>query len=124
MASTTPGGIELSTEHLDKTEQALSEVTTKASAQPEISPKESLHAPANHQSSHTWLRSFLPYKSLEEFENAWHMGNYVIDRKTGHKSFEEMSIYVRVSYSIPRMGVTVNIVLTCAARHASSVLRI
>lgn len=25
------------------------------------------------------------------------MGNYVIDRETGEKSFEEMSIYVRVS---------------------------
>ena len=99
MASTTPGGIELSTEHLDKTEQALSEVTSKAGAQPEINPKESLHAPANQQSSHTWLRSLLPYKSLEDLENAWHMGNYVIDRKTGKKSFEEMSIYVRVSYS-------------------------
>jgi phosphatidylserine decarboxylase len=99
MASTTPGGIELSTEHLDKTEQALSEVTSKAGAQPEINPKESLHAPANQQSSHTWLRSLLPHKSLEDLENAWHMGNYVIDRKTGKRSFEEMSIYVRVSYS-------------------------
>jgi len=104
MASTTPGGIKLTTEHLDKTEQALSEVTSKAGAQPEISPKESLHAPANHQSSHTWLRSLLPYKSLEDLENAWHMGNYVIDRKTGQKTFEEMSIYVRLGMHLLYYG--------------------
>lgn len=37
------------------------------------------------------------YDSLESFENAWHLGNYVIvDRKSGQKSFEPMSIYVRL----------------------------
>jgi len=104
MASTTPGGIELTTEHLDKTEQALSEVTSKAGAKPEIDPKQSLHAPANHEQSHSWLRSLLPYKSLEDLENAWHMGNYVIDRKTGQKSFEEMSIYVRLGMHLLYYG--------------------
>ncbi|GAM83068.1 hypothetical protein ANO11243_010540 [Dothideomycetidae sp. 11243] len=29
-------------------------------------------------------------------ENAFHLGNYVIDRKTGQKSWEAMSIYVRL----------------------------
>jgi phosphatidylserine decarboxylase len=124
MASTTPGGIELTTEHLDKTEQALSEVTSKAGAKPEIDPKQSLHAPANHEQSHSWLRSLLPYKSLEDLENAWHMGNYVIDRKTGQKSFEEMSIYVRVSHSMPQMNAAMNIMLMNLARHASSILRV
>lgn len=55
------------------------------------------HNGADHENSHAWLRSLFPYNSLQEFEQAWHMGNYVLDRKTGEKSFEEMSIYVRVS---------------------------
>jgi phosphatidylserine decarboxylase len=36
------------------------------------------------------------WNSVESFENAWHLGNYVIDRQTGQKSFEPMSIYVRL----------------------------
>lgn len=54
------------------------------------------HNGAGHENSHAWLRSLFPYSSLQEFEQAWHMGNYVLDRKTGEKTFEEMSIYVRV----------------------------
>ena len=54
------------------------------------------HNGAKHENSHAWLRSLFPYNSLQEFEQAWHMGNYVLDRKTGEKTFEEMSIYVRV----------------------------
>jgi len=41
---------------------------------------------------------------MEEFENAWHMGNYVLDRKTGQKSFEEMSIYVRLGMHLLYYG--------------------
>ena len=96
MSSTTPGGKQLPPEHLDAAEQALATVTDGARPQTGEDPTANLHAPAAKERSHTWFRSIFPYNSLEEFENAWHLGNYVLDRKTGQKSFEEMSIYVRV----------------------------
>lgn len=45
-------------------------------------------APAPTEKSHAWLRKIVPQKTLEEYENRYHLGNYVIDRKTGEKSFE------------------------------------
>jgi phosphatidylserine decarboxylase len=85
------------TEHLDAAEQALDHITEKAGSNHKDDPKAHIHAPSNHDESHGWMRSIFPYSSLQELENAWHMGNYVLDRDTGTKSFEEMSIYVRVS---------------------------
>lgn len=87
----------LPTEHLDAAETALNQVTSKAGEQHEADPKEHLHTPANSEQSHSFFRSLFPYDSLETFESQWHLGNYVLDRKTGQKTFEEMSIYVRVS---------------------------
>jgi len=104
MTSTTLGGKALPTEHLDKAEEALNDVVDRAGSQQEADPKETLHRPSNHASSHSWLRSLFPYSSMEEFENAWHMGNYVLDRKTGQKSFEEMSIYVRLGMHLLYYG--------------------
>lgn len=80
--------------HWDATAAALDQITDQA-AGPE-DPKNTLHSPSNHEKSHKWLKRIFPYDSLEAMESAWHMGNYVIDRKTGQKSFEPMSIYVRV----------------------------
>lgn len=96
MTSTTPKGKKLPQDHLDAAEQALTTVTENPTPKAGDDPKAHLHAPAAKEESHTWFRSIFPYNSLEEFENAWHLGNYVLDRKTGMKSFEEMSIYVRV----------------------------
>jgi phosphatidylserine decarboxylase len=45
---------------------------------------------ATHKKTHAWLEKILPAKTLEDVENRWHLGNYVIDRKTGEKSFEAM----------------------------------
>ncbi|KAG9640802.1 hypothetical protein KCU64_g12818, partial [Aureobasidium melanogenum] len=84
----------LSDAHFDATAAALDQITDQA-AGPE-DPKNTLHSPSNHEKSHSWLKRIFPYDSLEAMESAWHMGNYVIDRKTGQKSFEPMSIYVRV----------------------------
>jgi len=33
---------------------------------------------------------------MEQMESSFHMGNYVIDRQTGQKSWEPMSIYTRI----------------------------
>ncbi|KAH0024627.1 hypothetical protein KCU78_g4995, partial [Aureobasidium melanogenum] len=84
----------LSDAHFDATAAALDQITNQA-ATPE-DPKNTLHSPSDHEKSHSWLKRIFPYDSLEAMESAWHMGNYVIDRKTGQKSFEPMSIYVRV----------------------------
>lgn len=85
----------LSKAHLDAAEQALDNVTSKAGKHDD-DPRDHIHTPAAQERSHSWFRAIFPYNSLEDFENAWHLGNYVIDRETGAKSFEEMSIYVRV----------------------------
>ena len=85
----------LSDAHFDATATALDKLTDEAANHAE-DPKNTLHTPSNHDKSHKWLKRIFPYDSLEAMETAWHMGNYVIDRKTGEKSFEPMSIYVRV----------------------------
>lgn len=88
---------DLPSDHLDAAEHALDHVTSNVQPKVGEDPTAYLHAGADREESHTWLRSLFPYNSLEQFEQAWHLGNYVIDRKTGEKTFEEMSIYVRVS---------------------------
>jgi phosphatidylserine decarboxylase len=46
----------------------------------------------------------LPASTLDNLESKFHMGNYVIDRQTGQKSFEAMSIYVRVGMHLLYYG--------------------
>ena len=99
MSSTTPvAGKSLTTEHREAAEKLLDQITTDAGSKHQEDPKDHVHAPANHARAHAWFRSVFPKGSLEHLENGWHMGNYVIDRQTGEKSFEEMSIYVRVCF--------------------------
>jgi phosphatidylserine decarboxylase len=97
MSPNTPAKKKLDQKHLDAAEAALDHVTDNAvPTRHSDHPTTQLHAPSNEHQSHTWMRSLFPYGSIEEFESAWHLGNYVLDRQTGEKSFEEMSIYVRV----------------------------
>lgn len=77
-------------------ETAINSVTDKATESHHEDPKAHLHAPADAQHSHAWMRSLFPFNSLEDMETSLHLGNFVIDRKTSEKSFEPMSIYVRV----------------------------
>ena len=88
--------------HLDAAEDVLKGITDKATQHGD--PKDSLHTPATHEKSHAWFKSVFPYNSLAEFENSWHLGNYVIDRQTGQKSFEEMSVYVRLGMHLLYYG--------------------
>lgn len=91
------------TAHLDRTETALKTITTKSFTHAD--PQEHIHSPSSDQSqSYTWLRTFFPYASLEDFENQWHLGNYVLDRSTGRKTFEPMSIYVRLGMHLLYYG--------------------
>lgn len=68
---------------------ALDSLTTAAADHP-IPPLEHIHAGAAENKTHAWLKKVLPDSVLNDYENRYHFGNYVIDRKTGQKSFEEM----------------------------------
>lgn len=87
----------------DATAKALNSLTTAAENHPEA-PIAHLHRPANHESAHTWLGKILPASVLDDLENRFHMGNYVIDRQTGDKTFEDMSIYVRLGMHLLYYG--------------------
>lgn len=93
----TPAGFEA-------TVGALSALTTSAEHHGQ-DPKDSLHRPSSHESSHRWLSKVIPASTLEKLETNWHMGNYVIiDRATGEKHFEPMSLYVRVGMHLLYYG--------------------
>lgn len=82
--------------HFEAVANALNTVTDQATANHSADPKATIHKSADSDHAHSWMKSLFPYHSLEEMESAFHMGNYVIDRKTGQKSWETMSIYVRL----------------------------
>ena len=79
----------------DASATALESLTNAAAVHPEV-PQMHLHRPADQESAHSWISKILPAFAVDDIENQFHMGNYVIDRKTGEKTFEAMSIYVRV----------------------------
>jgi phosphatidylserine decarboxylase len=62
------------------------------------------HVSTKHSGISAYFREVASWKSLENFENTWHLGNYVIDRQTGQKSFEAMSIYVRLGMHLLYYG--------------------
>lgn len=95
MASAPPPPEHVSDAHFEASAQILNKITDDAGDHSK-DPKKSLHVPSNHEHAHSWLKRVFPYDSLESMESAWHMGNYVLDRKTHEKTFEPMSIYVRV----------------------------
>jgi len=82
---------------------ALDQLTSSAENKNQ-DPKTHLHLPANHEFSHTWLSKVFPASELQHLETRCHMGNYVVDRKTGEKAFEPMSIYVRVGMHLLYYG--------------------
>ena len=99
----TASGEAVNTEHLEAAETVLNDLTDK-SQKHDSDPKDHLHVPGDQDKAHSWFRAVFPYDSLEDFENQWHLGNYVIDRQTGQKSFEAMSIYVRVGMHLLYYG--------------------
>ncbi|KAI9846947.1 MAG: hypothetical protein M1838_001083 [Thelocarpon superellum] len=91
MAAKTP----LTTAGLDAHAAALEHLTNQ-SADLSADPKATIQKPANHPEALSWLSRIVPASTLEHLDARFHMGNYVIDRTTGEKSFEAMSIYVRL----------------------------
>lgn len=113
MASEPQGQTEDTSSNLDHagfqyTAGALKSLTTDAAANHNVSPQGHLHAPAGHEKSHAWLAKHFPTAAasakLQYFENKFHFGNYVIDRKTGEKIFEAMSMYVRIGMHLLYYG--------------------
>ena len=84
--------------------RALETITTATTANHGADPKTTLHQPADHEATHKWLSRILPSHTAEQLETKFHMGNYVIDRQTGEKTFEAMSVYVRVGMHLLYYG--------------------
>lgn len=82
---------------------ALTELTTLAENKNQP-PKSHIHGSSVSQEAHAWLSKHLPVKTIESVESKFHLGNYVIDRQTGEKTFEAMSIYVRVGMHLLYYG--------------------
>ncbi len=63
---------------------------TSAAQDHSVPPLEHIHAGAADHKSHAWIQRWIPDSVLNDYESRYQMGNYVIDRKTGEKSFEQM----------------------------------
>jgi phosphatidylserine decarboxylase len=82
---------------------ALSELTRLAENHNQP-PTSHIHGSSTTSESHAWLSKHLPHGTIQSVENKFHLGNYVIDRQTGEKSWEAMSIYVRVGMHLLYYG--------------------
>jgi len=67
-------------------------------------PTSHIHGSSSTAESHAWLTKFLPHHTIQSVENKFHLGNYVLDRQTGEKTWEAMSIYVRVGMHLLYYG--------------------
>ena len=87
----------------EATAGALKSLTTAAEDHG-ADPRSHLHRPADHQASHSFIAKYFPNTKLEALESRFHLGNYVLDRKTGQKTFEAMSVYVRLGMHLLYYG--------------------
>jgi phosphatidylserine decarboxylase len=95
--------VELSEQGFHSTASALTTMTTLAEDH-EAPPHTHIHGPADSEESHAWIKKMFTTSSFRSIETRFHMGNYVIDRQTGDKTFEAMSIYVRVGMHLLYYG--------------------
>ena len=93
----------LTDEGLDSSSNALEELTRRAENKNQP-PHTHILGPSNTEESHSWLAKHLPRTTVAAVENKFHLGNYVADRATGQKTFEAMSIYVRVGMHLLYYG--------------------
>lgn len=93
----------LTDEGLHSSSQALEELTRRAENKNQP-PHTHILGSATTEESHSWLTRYLPHTTVEAVENKFHLGNYVADRETGEKTFEAMSIYVRVGMHLLYYG--------------------
>jgi phosphatidylserine decarboxylase len=84
----------LTAAHLEASSQALTCLTNDAEK-----PTTNTSQPpgcSTSLKSHHWLSKRLPKPSIEAIEHRFHLGNYVLDRETGVRTFEAMNLYVRI----------------------------
>lgn len=103
MATPTDGLADESELGFQSSSVALDTLTT-ASQQHAESPLSHIHASTAHASTHSWIKKLFPPEVVDSYEAKHKLGNYVIDRQTGQKSFESMSIYVRVGMHLLYYG--------------------
>ncbi|MCJ1434855.1 hypothetical protein MMC27_004225 [Xylographa pallens] len=99
----------MASEHLNEegfqaTSAALNNITDETLNNHAADPRSTLHRPADHEHAHSFLAKILPQHVITGLETKFHMGNYVIDRQTGEKHWEAMSIYVRVGMHLLYYG--------------------
>jgi phosphatidylserine decarboxylase len=82
---------------------ALTELTRRAENHNQP-PTSHIHGSSVTTESHAWLSKWLPKGTIQSVENKFHLGNYVLDRETGEKNWEAMSIYVRVGMHLLYYG--------------------
>jgi phosphatidylserine decarboxylase len=82
---------------------ALEELTRRAENHNQP-PTSHIHGSSTTAESHAWLSKILPHGTIQSVENKFHLGNYVLDRQTGEKTWEAMSIYVRVGMHLLYYG--------------------
>ncbi|CAE7078243.1 unnamed protein product [Rhizoctonia solani] len=74
--------------------------TIDNSGKPEAAESNTIHnsaiAPAAKASKHAWIRDMFSEQELDSMFAYEHMGNYVINRRTKEKKFEDMPIYARI----------------------------
>src|SRR5450432_1844292 len=95
--------VPLTDEGFHSAASALTTLTTAAEKYEDY-PHAHLHRPADSAESHAWLKRMFPTASFDTIETRFHMGNFVIDRQTGNKTLEPMSIYVRVGMHLLYYG--------------------
>jgi len=83
---------------------ALDHLTELATTNHEQDPQSHIHKAADHAESHSWISKVIHPATIQLYENKFHLGNYVIDRQTGEKHWESMSIYVRVGMHLLYYG--------------------
>ncbi|KAF8863890.1 hypothetical protein BDZ45DRAFT_614583 [Acephala macrosclerotiorum] len=93
----------LTDEHYNASAAALQELTTRAENKNQP-PTSHIHGSSSTTESHAWLSKFLPATTIQAVENKFHLGNYVLNRETGEKTWEAMSIYVRVGMHLLYYG--------------------
>lgn len=70
-------------------EKALGHLTDAAVNGHSQEPLEHIHGNAETPETHSWIKKYLPHHiNIQELESDYHLGNYVIDREMGEKSWE------------------------------------
>jgi phosphatidylserine decarboxylase len=87
------------------TSAALVDITDQAANNLDQGPQSHINLPSDKPVAHGFLHKFMSKDMAEKLEARLHMGNYVIvNRATGEKDFEAMSIYVRLGMHLLYYG--------------------